>query len=653
MGKIPQKQTALTPITEQNKANWNNHSNRFAVATPQIGQLMKYNANTQKWEGRSSYPPVSCLVSSLQYEGSTNTNGTIIHARSQFLGLDNQAADLTILYVSSPWLSVEVNANELRIQYSNRPENEGLGFFVLRLKNQDGESEDFRYNLNFQAVSTTWAARRVAVDLDTQAAVSWAARRVAVDDTSINLPASTGVAVKSLMADNWGSYPNVTWSDGVDYRNMRMWRWTARPVPAPNLTVVSVPKIKAMIDYWTDTHGGNVVTLPVAWDEVQIGQNQFEFRPLRWILDYARSKGVKLILKFYATRRFVEGSVVNHPIYGTPAEGKNPFDTTAPWAFEVGDVAQDANGNPVATDIFHNTIDFWSPKITNLENYLAAVSTVLHDYEDVIEYTNVITHKSQEMQFDFDLLSSYHPATIAAWNDFYQQRFNAPAPAAPTSFSGLVGKRWLAFKTYTLREFSKRCALRLKLHANVKYIIESGSFSDALLNRGNLGITAHAAEDTWLDGYKQNPGYRANPNDLSYHDPHWSAEMMVSTGKYSVIEWTNAENIPMNTLADNVKTAIDLGVKSLSFAFFELAYQDADVHAKLSQVVNALKASGHWTKTYPAARNNPDTILASASYAIANNGLEKAYINEFNNSRNAHGGHTPKIVVINDLSALD
>lgn len=556
MGQIPKKQTALTPLTQADKTNWDNHSNRFDLANPSEGQLIKYNATTQKWEGRAGFPPVRVLAP-LVYNGGTNTADTIVHARNQFLGLGSALADIEILYKSHNWLNVVINGSELRVQYANRPENEGLAFFVFRLKNQESESENFRYNLTFQAVTLGWQARRVAVDLDAQAALNWATRRVAVDDTTINLPAATGVAAKALMADNWGNYPNVTWSDGGDYTNMRMWRWADRPVPDPQLTVVSVPKIKAMIDYWKDTHGGNVLTLPIAWDEIQIGSNQFEFRPLRWLLNYARSKGVKLILKFYATRRYVAGEgFFNHPVWGTTAECKNPFDTTAPWAFEVGDIAQDANGNPVATDIFHNTIDFWSPKVTNLENYLAAVSTVLGDYEDVIAYVNCITHKSQEMQFDFDLLSSYHPATIAAWNTFYQQQFGGTA-AAPTSFSGLVGERWMAFKTYTLREFSKRCALRLKLHANVKYVLESGSFSDALLTRGNVGITAHAAEDTWLDGYKQNPGYRPNPNDLSYHDPHWSAEMMVSTGKYSVIEWTNAENIPMNTLADNVKTAID------------------------------------------------------------------------------------------------
>ena len=218
---IPAKQINYPRISRADKARWNDNAARFLLVSPQDKELLEYDTTAQKWTNRAKNPPVRLLFVP-QYAGNENPNDLIVHARSQFVGLDNRPAPkVEIITKSHNWLTVTVNEFDFRVQISNRPLAVLAAFVLFRVTNQDNNAEDFRYDFSFPPVvvvpstSIAWAARRLAVDLDAAAqpvVISWSSRRLAVDLDPATLPP---IVTDGGGGGGGGGVPTTTGSDPV------------------------------------------------------------------------------------------------------------------------------------------------------------------------------------------------------------------------------------------------------------------------------------------------------------------------------------------------------------------------------------------------------------------------------------------------------
>lgn len=427
----------------------------------------------------------------------------------------------------------------------------------------------------------------------------------------------------------------VIWSDGQAHNHYFFNEPTSTP-PDANLTVTDWPHVRQLIDKWV-AKGGNAVGMPILWDWTQWGENNFEFRPYLWALNYAQTKGITIGFWMLPFRR---DAGVQYPAWST----------TTSWSFLPEDTEIDSWGHKWGDDMI-NCLALGSPKWANVYRWIDKVVEAIQPYAAQIEYLTIGTNPTYETSFQMERVDANHPDTVAKWQEWHLANYGTEAPAMTTTgvLEGIsVNKiRTAKFFSHIYKNINDTALSIVKNRLpNTRYIWHGGSMTDVTFLRGAFTSMATLASN--YDGVKHNPN--------GGWDAKFETRAIAKQGKYTVVEWTRDAGLPTPQIfAQKIMESIDSGVSGISYSFFDGLYQDASVEAFTDSVIAILSQNGYWnTQTRSLDNGNTDVInfRASEVAAVANNKFldyRTVYTAAFDASKAAHNGNPPTIIWTDDI----
>ena len=436
-----------------------------------------------------------------------------------------------------------------------------------------------------------------------------------------------------LFLDLYYGRQRVLWSDG-QWHEGYYFNTPVDPIPTPNLTVADWPHFRQLVDKWV-AKGGNSIQLPIFWDWTQIGENQFEFRPYLWALQYAQSKGITIGFFILPFRRDVD------PLYST-------YKSTTEWSYLGIDREIDSNGLYWG-DTFNQSLALGSPKWSNVYKWVDKIAQVIAPYANQVEYVTIGTNNTYETSADMIAINANHPDTVAKWQSWHLNTYGTVAPAMATREDSIsVNKiRTAKFISTIYKEINDITLSIIKSRMpNTRYIWHGGSMTDVTYLRG--AFTSMAMLPNNYDGVKHNPG--------GDWDPIFETSAIYKVGKYSVVEWTRTGNLENNPtlFAQNIMKSIDAGASSISYSFFDGLATDTVVESFIDQVITILTQNGYWNKQIVTPSGNSDVINFKTSEVSAISGnkyldYRTVYTTAFNASKLSHNGNPPAVIWTDDI----